>query len=127
MGVWGKQRPNGEGFYWYRSRNTSNVARVCHVDRKGFVTFTDGVVREVHRLRGEWSQVEYPREANGVRYSVRRCTGPDKGSLSLFGSYHGSHDGSSTLCGLSLNGEGYYITHNDFDGPITCRKCRGKL
>lgn len=121
MGAWSKAKPIEEGFYWYRSR-CSNVARVCHVDSNGYVSFTDGVVREVSRLRGEWSWIEYPKEAGGregyPRYTVRRCSREGF----IYGSHHGSVNGSETLCGLVLGG-GYYITHNEFDGPVTCRKC----
>lgn len=125
MGTWSKAKPSEEGFYWYRNRN--GVARVCHVDSRGYVSFTDGVVREVGRLRGEWSAIEYPSEdhwgeGQHPRYTVRRCNREGF----IYGSHHGSVNGSETLCGLVLGG-GYYITHNEFDGPVTCRKCMGVI
>lgn len=48
-----------------------------------------------------------------------------KDSLDLIGHSHGSDDGDNTLCGVNAteNPEVWYLTHNKFDGNITCPKC----
>ena len=51
-------------------------------------------------------------------YTVSRCRKDD----TLFGLAHGSDDGNITVCGQTIN-ENWFITHNTFDGVITCKKC----
>lgn len=51
-------------------------------------------------------------------YAVRRDLSTHQCKLS-----HGSIDGDNTLCGKYMVGGAWYITHNGWDGPITCPKC----
>ena len=53
-------------------------------------------------------------------YTVKRCK--NNFNDELFKTSHGSDNGEFTLCGIEIN-ENWYITHNEFDGIITCKKC----
>ena len=53
--------------------------------------------------------------------TVKKCK--NKYDDELFKTSHGSDDGEETLCGIELN-ENWYITNNEFDGIITCKKCK---
>lgn len=54
------------------------------------------------------------------QYVVKLCTKAGK----PYGVAHGADEDSSgeTLCGRFID-EGYYITHNNFDGKVTCPIC----
>lgn len=52
-------------------------------------------------------------------YTVRKCNIKDN---EFSGPSHGSDDGEFSICGIEFN-EKFWITHNTFDGEITCKKC----
>lgn len=56
------------------------------------------------------------------QYTVVRC----HKNGGLYGSRHGSDDGQVTICGEVID-DGWVITHNDFDGDVTCHKCKRAL
>ena len=51
-------------------------------------------------------------------YTVKKCKNKYNDELS-----HGSDNGEETLCGIEID-ENWYITNNEFDGIITCKKCK---
>ena len=57
-------------------------------------------------------------------YTVKKCK--NKYNDELCKTSHGSDDGEKTLCGIELN-ENWFITQNEFDGIITCKKCKKVL
>ena len=57
-------------------------------------------------------------------YTVKKCK--NKYNDELFKTSHGSDNGEETLCGIEIN-ENWFITHNVFDGIITCKKCLAVL
>lgn len=57
---------------------------------------------------------------NNIRYSVYKTISMT--DYRRAGVYHGSTDAKTTLCGLNINSH-WYISHNQFDGPITCKEC----
>lgn len=53
-----------------------------------------------------------------VRYAMRRITREDK----LYGPSHGGEEYNITLCGQETDAN-WYVTHNNNDGEVTCKKC----
>ena len=59
-----------------------------------------------------------------IEYTVKKCK--NKNNDELFKTSHGLKDCELTLCGENIN-ENWYITHTNFDGIITCEKCKTVL
>ena len=59
---------------------------------------------------------------NKYRYVLRLGSATGK----LFGASHGSMDSYKTLCGKNID-DHFWITHNAFDGNITCKECLKQL
>lgn len=55
-----------------------------------------------------------------TQYTIQHC---HVNNEKLYGSTHGSKDSYSTICGIELDGHHWFITHNDYTGKITCKKC----
>lgn len=53
-------------------------------------------------------------------YTLQRISNSGK----LYGSVHGSNDGAYTLCGHPCDDEKWYVHTNNYDGVVTCKKCR---
>jgi hypothetical protein len=58
-----------------------------------------------------------------IRYTIRRCRKND----TLNGPSHASLSCSKTICGLFVASGAWWVTHNDFDGEITCKRCLALL
>ena len=54
-------------------------------------------------------------------YTIKKCK--NNYNDELFKTAHGSDNGKFTICSIEIN-ENWFITHNEFDGIITCRKCK---
>lgn len=57
-----------------------------------------------------------------TKYALTRCNNK---SL-CYGHSHGSQDAEKTSCGIDINDK-WIITHNRYDGKISCPKCLKKI
>ncbi len=57
------------------------------------------------------------------RYTMTRCNNV---SIS-YGHTHGSDDAETTCCGIKIIDDKWIITHNQYDGIISCRKCLKRI
>lgn len=88
-----------------------------HYGKDSFIEWMDSRLETIDQKKFQGATAG--KFVSSTVYSVRRI----KRDMKAHGPHHGSRDGYSTVCGKSLD-DGWYITHNNYDGPITCRACR---
>jgi hypothetical protein len=60
---------------------------------------------------------------NQPRYTMIRCNNESM----AYGKSHGSDDAETTCCGIDIINDAWIITHNQYDGYISCPKCLKKI